>query len=321
VPVDSVLAGLQSASQRVLASETVDAQAKHTPADRPAASTSGKSGEAAGGMAVFNSSAANGSAAPQPAQPAASSSAAEQASSSGASPPTDNGAAVAADPPDAQPAQPSVAAATSEQPAAAADGRDDDSTAHGSSHEQHSEVEQPDSQQVRRAQPSVSAAAVMPCAPPLHEFLIYPGLICKYRRSNSPPSCSGCQTRSWRKRSPSGSSLWTCRSSQMMTCSASCPNGSWQPGSWRTCSTHDLLTGHGVSILVDIGTLRQCLFHTLFALVLPANFARVRYSHSTSTPYPATAVTTHCIPKQHTSVQLRTQPEVRCFHRVSTVSR
>ena len=180
--VDSVLAGLQSASQRVLAAETVDAQAKHTPADRPAASTasssSGKSGEAAGGMAVFNSSAANGSAASVPAQPAASSSAAKQASTSGAAPPTDNGAAASVGPPAAQPARPSVAAATSEQPAAAADGRDDDSTAHRSSHEQHSEVEQPASQQVRRAQPSVPVVAVMPCAPPHHELLNYPGLIC-----------------------------------------------------------------------------------------------------------------------------------------------
>jgi hypothetical protein len=56
--------------------------------------------------------------------------------------------------------------------------RDDDSTAHRSSHEQHSEVEQPASQQVRRAQPSVPVVAVMPCAPPHHELLNYPGLIC-----------------------------------------------------------------------------------------------------------------------------------------------
>jgi hypothetical protein len=151
VAVDSVLAGLQSASQRVLASETGDAQAEHTPANRPAASTasstSGKSGEAASGMAVFNSSAANGSAAPLHAQPATSSTTAEQASTPVAAPPTDNGAAASAGPPAAQPARPSVAAATSEQPAAAADGRDEDSTAHGSSREEHSEVEPPASHQ------------------------------------------------------------------------------------------------------------------------------------------------------------------------------
>lgn len=163
--VDSVLAGLQSASQRVLAAEPVDVQAEHTPANRQAASTasstSGKTGEAAGGMAVFNSSAAKGSAAPLPAQPAASSSAAEQASTSGAAPPSDNVAAIVAEPPAAQPAQPSVAAADSEQPAAAAEGRDDGSAAHGSTHEQHSEVEQPAGRKVRRAQPSVPVAAVM----------------------------------------------------------------------------------------------------------------------------------------------------------------